>query len=372
MEQLIEKKRAKLRAVTWLQLVLLTIDVYLYMCVDVSAIVPCNIVHYEESVTYDNEQHHYAASVTVEYHNDLATVEFEGKDMVNTTDYYSVGTMLACRIYPYRYNIIDTVFVEHYNYDIDKNTVHYYPGYEYFYGIAYVLIFYGAFCAVAEFDFLSSIDLDHMKKTYPDAFKVREKEHDLKLSIPVAMILANVFLYTTCNWIMHRNEPCVITKYEDVLHDYSGTGFQDAQNYVRVNIDVQVVTADLYVGTAHVTVYEGSASNISEIRDYYKKGQTMTCKIYPSRLKIIGSVSVLHHDEDKTKNLRLVQPKFDRLLFNIMLSATSAVVLYYVQLAFYKKFQEYLIEKQLRDNPQPLTEISTSTSAYKEPVVLNN
>ena len=63
---------------------------------------------------------------------------------------------------------------------------------------------------------------------------------------------------------------------------------------------------------------------------------------------------------------------FDRFLLNVMLSAISGVLLYYTEVAFYKKFQEHLIEKQSRDSPQPLKEIDTSNAAYKEPIVLNN
>ena len=371
MEQLIKKKRANLLYMMWGRVVLSLMWAYLYICIDVTVIVPCTVTDYQQTKPYEDHYHYYVAAVTVEYRDDFATVEIGGEDLFNMTEYYAVGTDLACKIYPYRYNVIDAVFLAHYSYDVDKTYEYKHTHYGWYYAVVYVVVAVAFFIINVEID-LKSKDLDNLQSAHPDAFKVGETLYDLNLSIPVSSILLIVFLHTTTSWLLDRSEPCVITKYEDVLHDYSGAGFQDAQNFVRVNIDVQVVTHDLFVGTAHVTVYEGSASNITEIRDYYRKGETLTCKIYPSRFQIIDDVSVLHHDEVKTKNHPIVKPKFDRFLLNVMLSAISGVLLYYTEVAFYKKFQEHLIEKQSRDSPQPLKEIDTSNAAYKEPIVLNN
>ena len=73
-------------------------------------------------------------------------------------------------------------------------------------------------------------------------------------------------------------------------------------------------------------------------------------------------MSVLHHDEDKTKPARVVKPKFDRHLLNIMFSAMATVALFYVGRDFYRIFKQQPVDK----------DAAKSDGIYKEPIVLNN
>jgi hypothetical protein len=364
MQQLVEKNRNGQLASKFAILILVNAFIYISMGIDISVIVPCNIVDYQQNKIDKNGQEHFIDSVTVEYRHYLATVEFEHEKGSNATDYYSYGTALACEIHPYSYSVIGAVYLEHYSYDIvqDKN-VHVRTDNE-LYVVAVTIMIFGFATALCHHDEYTKL-LKGQQKREPDEFKVGEKTHEIKVLGVVMMGVLSVFAYTTLNSFVFRHEPCVVTKYEEVLHDYSGSGSHDSRNFVKVKVDVQVVTFDLYVGTGHAKVYEGSYENISSIRDYYRTGQNLTCKIYPTRFNIVDSVSVMDFMSDscnkKAKKPHMVQTRYDLTQLNIMLSGVSGCVLWVLFGEILKIYESQKSDKQ--SNAEP---------TYKEPIVLSN
>jgi hypothetical protein len=363
MQQLIEKNRNGQLASKFAILILVNAFIYILMGIDISVIVPCNIVDYQQIQNNKHGHGHFVYSVTVEYRHYLATVEFDHEKGSKATDYYSHGTALACEIRPYSYNLIGAVYLEHYNYDIvqDEN-VHVMTDME-LYVVAVTIMIFGFATALHYHDEYTKL-LKGQQKREPDQFKVGEKTHEIKVLAVVMMGVLCVFAYTTLNSFVFRHEPCVVTKYEEVLHDYSGSGSHDSRNFVKVKVDVQVVTFDLYVGTGHAKVYEGSYENISYIRDHYRIGQNLTCKIYPTRFNIVDSVSVLDFMSDscneKAKKPHMVQTKYDLTQLNIMLSGVSGCILWVLFGEILKIYELQQSDKQ--SNAEP---------TYKEPIVLS-
>jgi hypothetical protein len=364
MQQLIEKNRNGRLASMLLIMTFVITFFYLLMSISISVIVPCNIVDYQQNKIDKNGQEHFTESVTVEYRHYLATVEFDHEKGSNATDYYSHGTALACEIHPYSYNVIGAVYLEHYSYDIvqDKN-VHVRTDDE-FYVVAVMIIVFCLANALCYHDEYTKL-LKGQYKREPDQFKIGQKTYEMKVRAVLMMGVLCVFVYTTVNSFVFRHEPCVVTKYEEVLHDYSGSGSHDNRNFVKVKVDVQVVTFDLYVGKGHMKVYEGSYENISSIRDYYRTGQNLTCKIYPTRFNIVDSVSVLDIMSDsckkKAKKPHMVQTRFDYTQLNVMLSGFSGCILYVVLGEILKTYESQKSDKQFN-----------AELTYEEPIVLSN
>jgi len=372
MEQVIEKNRAGVRNCLWIVVALAIAEVYTIMCLSISVIVPCTIVNSKQATSSKNGQIEFTGTVTVRYRDDSATVDFYNvHNVADPADYYSVGTQLACSIYPYRYNAIGMVFLQHYNYDIEEETNYLVKSNDAIYIVAIVLLNIGlaaiCFCHDCWFD----SNLRDLHKNYPDQCMTGQKANELKLLTIAFTAALLVYIYTSANAFVHRNEPCVITRYEEVLHDYTGSGTHDNGHFVKVRLDVQVVTPGLYVGTMHVRIYDGSYNNISAIRDYYRAGQTLTCDIHPTRFSIIDSVSKSHYAE-KDKELVMVQPSIDKVFINIMFSTVAAYVMATVLYKMYNVYKLPEPQRQPADELQPLKEPTDTDTTYKEPTVLNS
>lgn len=371
MEEVIEKNRAGVRTCLWIVVALAIAEVYTIMCLSISVIVPCTIVNSKQATSSKNGQIDFTGTVTVRYRDDSATVDFYNvHNVADPADYYSVGTQLACSIYPYRYNVIGLVFLEHYNYDIEEEASYGKKTNDEIYTIAIVLLNVGLAAVCFCHDYWFGRNLCYLQEKYPDQCKVGQKANELKLLTIAFTAALLVYIYTSANAFVHRNEPCVITRYEEVLHDYTGSGTHDNGHFVKVRLDVQVVTLELYVGTMHVRIYDGSYNNISAIRDYYRAGQTLTCDIHPTRFSIIDSVSKSHYGE-KDKDLVMVQPSIDKVFVNIMFSIVAA---YAMAIVLYKMYNVYKLpepQRQPADELQPLKDTSNADAEYKEPTVLN-